>query len=63
MNKPKTGEKIGEAIEVIQAKEDFLLQTYMFLLQKDLEEEINEFQIALSQAEAKDLWVTKTQWV
>ena len=28
-----------------------------------LKEEINEFQIALSQAEAKELWVTMTQWV
>ena len=32
VNKPKTGRKISEAIEVIQATEDSLLQTYIFLL-------------------------------
>ena len=43
---------LAEATEVIQATEDSLLQTYIFLLQK-----------SILQAEAKDLWVTKTWWV
>ena len=49
VNKPKTGRKIREAKEVIQATEDSLLQTYIFLLQN-----------LILQAEVKELWVTKT---